>query len=94
MKDRLAVRAVLEKLLLQKGDRNTFSDGESLLTGGRLDSVDTLELVVLLEQDYGIDFSDGFDRDDLDSVDSIMNLIRVRSAAPKDSVHTVEQRLS
>lgn len=94
MRDRLAVRAVLEKLLLQKGDRNTFSDGESLLTSGRLDSVDTLELVVLLEQDYGIDFSDGFDRDDLDSVDSIVHLIQARSAAPKDSVHAVEQRLS
>jgi acyl carrier protein len=92
MKDRLALRAVLEKLLLQKGDRNTFSDGESLLTSGRLDSVDTLELVVLLEQDYGIDFSNGFDRDDLDSVDSILNLIQAQPAAPKVSMHAMVQR--
>lgn len=94
MNDRLALRAAIEKLLLQKGDRNSFSDGESLLTSGRLDSVDTLELVVLLEQDYGFDFSDGFDRDDLDSVDSIMKLIQARSSATKDSMHAMAQRSS
>jgi len=75
MEDRAAVREVVAKLLTQKGDRGGFSDSDLLLTSGRLDSVDTLELVVFLEQNYGIDFSDGLNRDDLDSVDSLVGLI-------------------
>ena len=78
MDDRLAVRGTVEKLLQQKGDRGGFSDSDLLLTGGRLDSVDTLELVVFLEQNYSIDFSDGLNRDDLDSVNSLLGLIAAR----------------
>ncbi len=78
MDDRLAVRGALEKLLQQKADRSGFSDSDLLITSGRLDSVDTLELVVFLETQYGLDFSDGLNRDELDSVDSLLNLIATR----------------
>jgi acyl carrier protein len=78
MEDRLAVRGTVEKLLQQKGDRGGFSDSDLLLTSGRLDSVDTLELVIFLEQQYGIDFSDGLNRDDLDSVASMLSLIATK----------------
>jgi acyl carrier protein len=78
MDDRLAIRGIVETLLQQKGDRGGFSDGDLLLTSGRLDSVDTLELVVFLEQNYGIDFSDGLNRDDLDSVNSLLGLIAAK----------------
>ena len=75
MNDRRAVREFLEKLLLKKGDGKGFSDSESLSTSGRFDSVDTLELVLFLEQNYGVDFSDHFDQDELDSVDHILELL-------------------
>lgn len=78
MDDRLAIRGIVGTLLQQKGDRGGFSDGDLLLTSGRLDSVDTLELVVFLEQNYGIDFSDGLNRDDLDSVKSLLGLVAAK----------------
>lgn len=73
--ERRAVQQLMQNLLRAKGDVRGFSDSDSLFSSGRLASVDALEVVVTLEQEYGIDFSDGFDRDELDSVDSIVNLI-------------------
>lgn len=75
MPNRQAVQELIQNLLQTKGDFRSFSDADLLFSSGRLASVDALEVVVMLEQDYGIDFSDGFDRDALDSIDSIMSLI-------------------
>ena len=75
MSERQAVQQLMQNLLRAKGDVRGFSDSDSLFSSGRLASVDALEVVVMLEQEYGIDFRDGFDRDELDSVDSIVNLI-------------------
>ena len=45
-----------------------------LMTGGRLQSIDTLELVLFLEEKCGINFAErGFDQNELDSVDNIMS---------------------
>jgi acyl carrier protein len=72
------VRAFLRDLLERTGDRDGFADCDSLVMSGRLDSVDTLDLLVFLEEKYGVDFAErGFDRDDLDSLDSVMSLIGV-----------------
>jgi acyl carrier protein len=82
MNDRLAIREFLQKLLRQTGDRRSFADSDSLVMSGRLDSVDTLDLVVFLEEKYGIDFAErGFDKNDLDSLDNIMALIEAGSGA-------------
>ena len=82
MNHRLAIREYLQNLLRQTGDRNGFADSDSLVMSGRLDSVDTLNLVVLLEEKYGIDFAErGFDKNDLDSLDSIMALIGAGAVA-------------
>jgi acyl carrier protein len=82
MNDRLAIREYLQNLLRQTGDRNGFADSDSLVMSGRLDSVDTLDLVLLLEDKYGIDFAErGFDKNDLDSLDNIMALIGSASGA-------------
>jgi acyl carrier protein len=82
MNDRLAIREYLQNLLRQTGDRNGFADSDSLVMSGRLDSVDTLDLVVFLEEKYGIDFAErGFDKNDLDSLDSIMSMIAAGSGA-------------
>jgi acyl carrier protein len=45
-----------------------------LMTGGRLQSIDTLELVLFLEEKCGTNFAErGFDQNELDSVDNIMS---------------------
>jgi acyl carrier protein len=88
MDDRLAVRGFLEKLLGNKGDRRAFADNESLAAAGRLDSVDVLDVVVFLERNYGLDFGDRFDQEDLDSVDRILALL------PQAGGHTGGSRVS
>ena len=73
MNEKVAVRELVQTLLRRKGDENGFADSDSLIASGRLDSVDTIGLLVLLEEQYGVDFGErGFDRDELDSVDSIV----------------------
>lgn len=89
MSNRQPVRQLIQTLLQTKGDFRAFSDSDPLFSNGRLASVDALEVVVMLEQDYGIDFSDGFNRDDLDSVDSIMNLIESRWIPPQSAASDV-----
>lgn len=76
MNEKEAVRELVRNLLRRKGDENAFADSDSLIAGGRLDSVDTIALLVFLEEQYGVDFAErGFDRDELDSVDSIVAFI-------------------
>ncbi|MGA3017521.1 MAG: hypothetical protein ABSF62_10415 [Bryobacteraceae bacterium] len=76
MHDRLVIREFLQNLLSQKGDRAAFSDSEPLAARGRLQSIDTLDVVVFLEEKYGIDFGEtGFDQNQVESIDNIMALI-------------------
>jgi len=76
MDDRRKVREFVGGLLRHKGDVDGFADGELLVTGGRLQSIDTLDLVVFLEENYKIDFAErGFNQNELDSVDNIVALI-------------------
>jgi acyl carrier protein len=76
MDKRSKVRAFLENLLERKGDAAGFTDSDRLITAGRLDSVDALDVVVFLEESYGVDFGDRqFDQDELDSVSRIVELI-------------------
>lgn len=79
MNDRQAVREYLQKLLREKGDPRGFTDRDSLVIAGRLESIDTLDVVVFLEEKFQIDFGDrGFDQNELDSVDSIMTMVETR----------------
>ena len=76
MDDRRKLRDFLGDLLRHKGDLEGFTDSDPLMTSGRLQSIDTLELVVFLEEKYGVDFAErGFNQNELDSVDSIIVLI-------------------
>jgi acyl carrier protein len=46
-----------------------------LLFSGRLQSVDAVEIVVFLEENFGIDFARiGFDKERIDSIDAIFAL--------------------
>jgi acyl carrier protein len=70
------VHQIIQKVLLKKNDSNPFADNDLLLTSGRLQSIDTLDLILELENKYGLDFSDHpFDRDDFDSVTNISHVV-------------------
>jgi acyl carrier protein len=75
MDHREEIRKYLKELLLQKEDRQPFTDDASLLLSGRLASVDAVEIVVFLEEKFGVNFSDiGFDQTLIDSVEAIDSL--------------------
>jgi acyl carrier protein len=77
MDHREQIRKYLQELLLQKGDQQPFSDDASLLLSGRLASVDAVEIVVFLEEEFAVNFSDiGFDQTLIDSVDAIDSLVQ------------------
>jgi len=77
MDHREEIRKYLKDLLLLKGDSQPFADDASLLLSGRLASVDAVEIVVFLEEKFGVNFSEvGFDEALIDSVNSIDSLIQ------------------
>jgi len=70
------VRNLFRDLLAEKGDRHPFSDSASLFLTGRLSSMDAVQVIVLLEERFGIDFSEtGFDQSQIDSVAAIQSLV-------------------
>ena len=76
MSKQAEIRKFLEEMLNKKGDSSGFSDQQLLVTEGRLDSLDVMTIVVFLEENYGIDFSDRpFDQNEFDSVESITALV-------------------
>ncbi len=76
MSKQAEIRNFLEETLNKKGDSSGFTDQQLLVTEGRLDSLDVMTIVVFLEENYGIDFSDRpFDQNEFDSVESIMALV-------------------
>ena len=76
MSTQAEIRNFLEEILSNKGDSSGFTDQQLLVTEGRLDSLDVMTIVVFLEENYGIDFSDRpFDQNEFDSVESIIALM-------------------
>jgi len=76
------IREFLKNLLAIRHDRQPFTDTSSFFLSGRLSSVDAVELVVFLEEKYGIDFAaTGFDQSLIDSVEAIVSLIRTVNTA-------------
>ncbi len=76
MEPREITRTMVAGLLTNKGDRSPFSDADSLVVSGRLQSLDAVSIALFLEREYGIDFSRvGFDQTQIDSVDAIVALI-------------------
>ena len=74
--DRLKVRSYLEALLAEHDDRAPFSDGESLIKSGRLDSLAVVNLVTFLESAFAVDFAKvEFDPERLDTVAEIAGVI-------------------
>ena len=66
------LRAFVADLLESKGDTAPFDDGELLATGGRLDSLEVIQLVGFMEKSFGIDFAQvEFNRAYFDSIASM-----------------------
>ena len=64
------------QLLAQNSDNKPVADSDSLMLSGRLQSIDAIEIVVFLEEKFGINFEQvGFDRDQLDTIDAIDLLV-------------------
>jgi acyl carrier protein len=77
---KVLIREFIEGLLARKGDTQPFSDEASLFVSGRLQSVDAIELALLLEEAFAVDFaSTGFDQEMIDTVDAISALVEGRS---------------
>ena len=75
MKGKAEIREVVLGLLVRSGDDEPLADDDSLLLSGRLQSIDAVEIVVYLEENFGIDFSEvGFDKDQIDTIDAIYAL--------------------
>jgi acyl carrier protein len=77
--NRTKVRDFFRSRLAAKGDLQSFEDDDSLIISRRLDSLDTVETVVFLEDAFGIDFTKyDFDQSLVDSVNAVMNLLTRR----------------
>lgn len=75
MKGKAEIREFVQQLLANSSDNQPLVDQDSLLLSGRLQSIDAVEIVVYLEENFGIDFSEvGFDKDQIDTIDAIYAL--------------------
>jgi len=75
------IRQCLLDILLRKGDSRPFSDDSSLFLGGRLDSIDSVEVLLFLETRFGVKLAaDGFHRSRIDTVNAIEALVRASAA--------------
>lgn len=71
-----AIREHIQNLLELKGERSDVSDTEPLLPAGLIDSLDVVQTVLFLEENFGVDFSvRPFNPDDFESIDSIHRLV-------------------
>ena len=70
------LRAAVAGLLAARGDHDPVRDDESLFVTGRLDSLAATELIMLLEQDFGLDLASAdFDVSALDTIADITGLV-------------------
>ena len=71
-----ALREFLKASLSDKGDVAPLADDSSLFISGRLDSLAMTNLVMHLEKEFGIDFSNvNFDVDLVDSINDIERFV-------------------
>ncbi len=77
MDPREEVTGFVRSLLSRRESNPSVSASDSLIGSGRMNSLLLIELVLFLEDRYGVDFtSRPFDPYDLDTVDKILERIR------------------
>ena len=70
------IRQMFRDLLTRNGDLDPFADDEGLFSTGRLQSIDGVEIVVFLEEKFGLDFARlGFDPESIDSISAVVALL-------------------
>jgi acyl carrier protein len=75
------LRNLITAKLAERGHRNV-ADTASLFTSGLLDSMAAVEVMMLLESDFGIDLSDAdFDISRLDTLADLEAMVSARLAA-------------
>jgi acyl carrier protein len=75
------LRRLITAKLAERGHHNV-ADKASLFTSGLLDSMAAVEVMMLLESDYGIDLSDAdFDISRLDTLADLEAMVSARLAA-------------
>jgi acyl carrier protein len=79
------VRLYVTQRLRMKGDGAGVGDAEPLFSTGRLDSLDAVEMIMFIEEVFGINFAEvDFDLTRLESIDAVAALI--------DRTHGAEKR--
>lgn len=79
---RQALRDFLADALAKHGDRQPLRDEESIFLSGRLDSFSMMNLVMFLEERFGIRFADDeFDVSLLDSVNDLVAFVERKQGA-------------
>ncbi|WP_100637669.1 acyl carrier protein [Marinomonas polaris] len=71
------IRALIREILEKNNDTNHIGDDDALISSGRLDSLDIAELMIYLQDEYGINTanSDPDFYNKLDSIESITQYI-------------------
>lgn len=76
----IKIREYITDVLKRRGDETLFTDDDSLIKTGRLDSMDVMEVAFFLEENFGLDFKDsGVDATQLDSINLIKQLIQAQT---------------
>jgi acyl carrier protein len=76
------LRDFIDKALASQADRGGYTDDEALFSSGRLDSFTMMNLVMYLEQTFGIDFSRmEFDVELVDSIGAIETLVDAQAVS-------------
>lgn len=71
-----AVTRLVEEKLADRGDTRPLRETDSLFMAGRLDSMAAVEIMLLLEADYGIDLADAdFDISRIDTLRDLRTLV-------------------
>ncbi len=67
----------LKQILMEINDQIDYAVETELLSAGLLDSVQLVELVAALEEEYGIEIPlDEIEPDNFDSIEAIFNMIQ------------------
>ena len=73
---RQALRSFIEDQLHQHGHTDPVGDDDSLILSGLLDSLTVVHIVVFMEENFGLDFSQlYFDQNNFDSIDAMVAFI-------------------
>jgi methoxymalonate biosynthesis acyl carrier protein len=76
MKTRDQLRQFIFQLAKDHGHMDAVNDDDPLILSGLLDSLAVVHIVVFMEEQFGIDFSNiYFDQDDFDNIDRMVSFV-------------------